>query len=149
MCITSFILTHVFILRILIQDELFISSFCSSGTSIPQIILNLPIDWKVAEATYVAAMNVLLTPEWRQKGRQVASRLPQSEWEQGRKFDKLPQFISSMITTCICAFPVANLRWFEVAYLELIKCLITILNNLSSFTLMLLLLSEKDKMSLK
>lgn len=148
MCITSFIFTHVLILRILIQDELFISSFCSSGTCIPQEILNLPIDGKLAEASYVAAMNVLLSPDWRQEGRQVASHLPQSEQEQGRKFDKLPQF-SSSATTCVCAFLVPNLRWFEVAFLELNNYLITILNNLSSCTLMLLLLSKKDKMSLK
>jgi len=81
---------------VLIQDDLFVSSFCSSGTCIPQIILNLSIDGKLAENSCVAAVSVLLSPEQRQRWRQDTLHFPQSEWEQGRKFDKLPQFSSPM-----------------------------------------------------
>lgn len=71
----------------------------------------------------------------------------------GRKFDKLPQVSSSMITTCVCVFPIETLDWFEVAYLELVKYL-TIIWNVwiwnSSFTVMLLFISKNmDKMPLK
>lgn len=150
MCITSFIFTHVFILRILIQYVLVISSFCSSGTCIPQIIPQIYLLIENWQKPLTLLLWISFYPQSEDKnGRQVASHLTQSDQEQSRKSDNLPQFNSSTITTWRCAFPVANLRWFEVAYLELIKYLITILNNLSSFTLMLLLLSKKDKMPLK
>lgn len=75
----------------------------------------------------------------------------QSEQGHSRKFDKLPHFSSSVPTEGVLSFLQiwGNLRLFT---LNLIKYLITILSNLSYFTLMLLLcqkLKKKNKVSSK